>query len=181
MRKPSTVLTSLLLVIASLGIFSQPVAAQARWQTDPVGYVRSLPYAWGVAEPALEAFRVVATERGWSQERIDAWLPFAEAVMRRESGLCPNVRRGARVRGAGSCELTRQGRGSDSGFFQVISIHYGPGKWLCTQEGICSATAIVSDPWASMVAGVALIERAGKQPWCYTRRLQRSAVCRLAP
>jgi len=174
-----------LLIATCIGVGSFPPAGAmepAKQKDDPQEYVRSLPYAWGVAEPALEAFRTVARERGWTQQSIDAWLPFVEAVMKRESGWCPNLRRGARIREAGvSCEVTRQGRGSDSGFFQVISIHYKPGKWLCNQEGICSANAIVTDPWASMVAGVALIERAGKQPWCYTKKLQRSKVCRLAP
>jgi hypothetical protein len=180
-------ITSALLSVGLLvGVLAAPAGAEAplKKHSDPVTYVRSLPYAWGVAEPAMEAFRVVATERGWAEDDIQAWVPFVEAVMRRESGHCPNVRRGANVAtGAAynSCKLSRQGRGSDSGFFQVISIHYTPGKWLCSQEGICSADAITSDPWASMVAGVALLERSGSQPWCFTKKLKRGHVCRLAP
>lgn len=147
---------------------------------ESIEVVNNLPYAIYVAEPAEEAFRIVTQERGWVQEDIDKWVPFASAVMKRESGYCYNVRRGARMTGDG-CELARQGSGSDSGFGQLISIHYKPGRWLCEQEGLCSADDIVSTPYASMTAFVALIERGGAQPWCYTAKLRRSSVCNLAP
>lgn len=175
----------LLVAIAiSIGSFlpfgCSPDPVQKAQNVESIEVVNSLPYAIFEAAPAEEAFRIVTQERGWAPEDTEKWAPFASAVMKRESGYCYNVRRGARMTGNG-CEMSRQGRGSDSGFGQLISIHYKPGRWLCEQEGLCSADDIIATPWASMTAFVALIERNGAQPWCYTAKLRRSSVCRLAP
>ncbi len=131
--------------------------------------------------PAMTAFRIVAETRGWTSANIQAWSPFASAVMYRESRYCPNVRRGAVIRQAYGCVLAKQGPHSDSGFAQLISIHHGPGQWLCVQEGICGAEGVVATPWNSMTAFVALLERSGSQPWCYTASLRAGSTCRLAP
>jgi hypothetical protein len=138
-------------------------------------------FGYGNSEPAMALYRETAAGVGWDTARVAAWAPFVEAVVERESGFCPNLRRGARVQGEGTCELRRQGRGSDSGFFQLISIHYRPGAWLCEDHGICSSEQITSDPVVSMRVGLLLIDRAGRQPWCYTRSLRNGRVCRLAP
>lgn len=143
--------------------------------------VEGLTYRLDDPTPATSAYRAVAEARGWSQTTIDRWQPFLIAVMRRESHFCPNVRRGARIARVEGCVLARQGRGTDSGFGQVISLHYRQGAWLCNQEGLCSAEAIVGSPWNSMTAFLALVERAGRQGWCYTPRLKRGEVCQLAP
>lgn len=145
-------------------------------------FVNSRPYSLGVAEPALQAFAEVARCRGWSQADIVAWTPFVTDVMAGESGFCPNPRRGARwANGGKNCAISRQGTYSDSGFGQLISIHHGPGRWLCVQEGICGANSVISTPWNSMVALVALVERSGSQPWCYNASARRYHKCHLAP
>ena len=149
-------------------------------------YVDSLPYAFTVAAPALEAFRAVTKDRGWSEADTERWVPFITDVMAGESGFCPNVRRGARMSGVG-CELAvkrgkvQQGKGSDSGFGQLIRLHYKPGAWLCVQEGLCSAEAIIATPYDSMTALVALVERSGGQPWCYNAWARRYHKCSLVP
>lgn len=151
---------------------------------DAVATVNSLPYSWGNADPALQAYRIVAKERGWTDAAIAAWEPMISDIMRGETGYCWNVRRGARLGNQGKdCLIVRQGRGSDSGFGQVIKkYHYGPGKYLCVEEGLCSADDIVASPWNSMTSLLAAVERNGKQPWCYSasaRRLHKT--CKFAP
>jgi len=156
--------------------------------TDPLAALRAeqarinnLTYTYGEATPAMEAFASVARARGWSDQSIAEWSPFLKNVMMRESGYCYNVRRGATFSKSVGCVLAQQGPHSDSGFGQVISIHYKPGAWLCEQESLCSADDIVATPWASMTALVALLERNGRQPWCFTNSLRATAVCRNAP
>lgn len=151
--------------------------------TSPVDvreYVNGLPYAFTVAEPALEAFRAVAADRGWASEDIESWVPFITDVMANESGFCWNVKGGAKMANVG-CEIRKQGRGSDSGFGQLISLHYKPGRWLCEQEGLCSSAAIIDNPYDSMTALVALVERSGGQPWCYNAKARRYHKCSLVP
>jgi hypothetical protein len=91
------------------------------------------------------------------------------------------VKRGAVLAQAHGCVLARQGWGSDSGFGQVIYVNYSPSAPLCTIDHLCSSQAIVGTPWNSMVALVALVERNGAHPWCYTWSLQHGGVCLLAP
>lgn len=143
--------------------------------------INGLVYSYGDPAPALAAFVAVTTWRGWSAESIEAWTPFVTDVMRRESGYCYNLRRGASIASSEGCVMKRQGPHSDSGFGQVISIHYKPGAWLCEQESLCSADDIIADAWSSMTALVALMERNGRQPWCFTDSLRATAVCRNAP
>ena len=134
--------------------------------------VDALQFSYGVLEPVDAAFRMVAADCGWTQQSIDEWAPFlVYDVIAKESGGCWNVRRGVKLANGGlNCEIARQGKGSDSGFFQLISIHYKPGKgWLCLEDGLCSSEAIISSPYTSMQAGVRLVQRSGKQGWCYSR------------
>lgn len=143
-------------------------------------YVNGLTYTYGVSAPALEAFRAVTADRGWAVSETEKWVPFVENVILGESGGCPNVRRGARV--SGDCVVTRQGTGSDSGFGQVISLHYRyPKGWLCKQEGLCSSAQIIGTPYDSMTALVALVERSGGQPWCFSSWARRYHKCSLVP
>lgn len=145
--------------------------------------VNSMSYSYGVAAPALEAYRLVAEDRGWSANAIAAWEPFVNDIIVKESGYCPNLRRGARLANGGvGCAISRQGTGSDSGFGQVIGMHYRPPKgWLCAQEGLCSSDQIIGTPWASMTALVAMVERNGRQPWCYNAHARRYHRCGIAP
>lgn len=128
-------------------------------------------YSWGVAEPAMATFRTVAAYRGWTPQEIRSWEIAIYDIMEGESGFCPNILGGARLASTQGCVIARQGRRSDAGFGQVISIHYRytrPGTgWLCKQEGLCSKWQIVGSPWNSMTALLALIERSGTQGWCY--------------
>lgn len=151
--------------------------------TSPVDvreHVNGLPYAFGVAEPALEAFRAVTADRNWPAGDAERWVPFITDVMAKESGFCWNVKGGARMNNVG-CGIQRQGRRSDSGFGQLISLHYKPGRWLCTQEGLCSSAAIIATPYDSMTALVALVERSGGHPWCFNSWARRYHKCSLVP
>ena len=143
---------------------------------DAVTLCNSLTYGVGLAEPALQCFRAVAGYRGWTERQIDSWMIAAKDIMKGESGFCPNVLGGARW--TGYCEIIRQGRKSDAGFGQLISIHYRPGRWLCKEEGLCSKWDIIASPFNSMTAMVAMIEKSGVQPWCFAnwaRRYHRAA------
>jgi multisubunit Na+/H+ antiporter MnhC subunit len=148
---------------------------------NPVNVVNSLTYTYNDPVPAMMAFREVAKQRGWSPDQIETWAPFAEKVMKRESGYCYNLRRGGIVSTKPGCEMIKVGPYQDSGFGQLIRIHYNPGKWLCEQENLCSPEDITSTPWNSMTAFVALIERNGRQPWCYTASLRSQSSCKNAP
>ncbi len=153
---------------------------------SPQDIVNNLPYGYGKAEPAQEAFRIVAVTRGWDPVWAEAWVPFVTKVMSGESAFCWNLRRGATLADPSNCTIGVQGRYSDAGFGQLISIHHGPGRWLCVEEGICGADGVVSSPWNSMTALVALVERSGNGAWCYVHNGQRSThlrsgTCNLAP
>jgi hypothetical protein len=180
-------LTRISLLLTLMASACQPIDTLMVLSEAPVARpeVRSLvnnaTYSVGDAAPATAAYRAVAEARGWSQTTIDRWQPFIVAVMRRESGFCPNVRGGAKIGNPTGCVIARQGRRSDSGFGQVISIHYRQGAWLCKQEALCSSADITGSAWNSMTAFLALVERVGQQGWCYTSRLRRGAVCRIAP
>jgi hypothetical protein len=144
--------------------------------------VNAIPYAWGLSDPAMQAFELVARQRGWADTAIEQWKPFVNGVMQRESAWCYNVRRGALSAAPGiDCSLAVQGPHTDSGFGQVTPVHYAPGHWMCAQEGLCSANQIVESPWNSMIAFVSLVEHSGRQPWCYTARLRAGPACRVAP
>ena len=174
------------------------IPAQEDSGLDPVTYVNTLTYTWQDPVPAMIAWRTVTATRGWDPATIEAWAPFVQAVMGRESGYCWNTRRGARIDVWEGCHVARQGGHSDSGFGQVLMGYpnkrgwYLPvngGVWglhenasyLCPQEGLCQPNDVIASPWASMTALVALVERAGRQPWCWTAKLRKGAVCRLAP
>lgn len=115
--------------------------------------------------------------RRWSDADIANWAPGVRAVMNRESAGCYNLRRGATFAdhtGAG-CAIGRQGPYTDSGYGQVLmSVHR---KWLCAQEGLCTPEDVIATPSSSMTAFLALIERAGRQGWCYSAKLRRGAIC----
>jgi hypothetical protein len=115
--------------------------------------------------------------RRWTEQDIANWAPGVRAVMNRESAGCYNLRRGASFAdhtGAG-CAIGRQGPYTDSGYGQVLmSVHR---KWLCAQEGLCTPEDVIATPSSSMTAFLALIERAGRQGWCYSAKLRRGAIC----
>lgn len=115
--------------------------------------------------------------RRWTEQDIANWAPGVRAVMNRESAGCYNLRRGASFAdhtGAG-CAIGRQGPYTDSGYGQVLmSVHR---KWLCPQEGLCTPEDVIATPSSSMTAFLALIERAGRQGWCWTAKLRRGAIC----
>lgn len=145
-------------------------------------HVNNLVYSYGDPKPAMEAFRIVARERGWTPKEIKSWEIAIANIMMGESGFCPNVIRGAKIDGLNpGCKILRDKRGrllqgthSDAGFGQLIGIHYRhttPGTgWLCDQEKLCSKWQIIASPWNSMTSLVALIERSGVKGWCYNSR-----------
>lgn len=149
--------------------------AQVRWMRAM--YVNSIQYEWLNPWPALKAYRIVATDRGWTPAQIKSWETAIINIMMGESGFCPNTLRGAIIKTNKGCVLKRQGRYEDAGFGQMIGIHYRitrPGTgWLCKEEGLCSKWAIISSPWASMTSLVALIERSGTAGWCYNAAARR--------
>ena len=141
--------------------------------------------AYGNTFAAHAVYVDVATTRGWAPEVIEANWPLVEAILARETGgsFCPNLRGGDQV--DSQCRVTRSGSASghysDSGWFQVNGVHWDVrrGGWLCRQEGYCSADDIIATPQTSMDAGLALLERGGKGPWCFSTRSRRSALCRM--
>lgn len=170
--------------------------------------VNALQYSYGILEPVDAAFRMVADDCGWTQDSIDKWTPFlVYDVIARESGGCWNLRRGAKLANGGlNCEIAMkqkkdgtwvllQGPYSDSGFGQLISIHYktnpkNPASgWLCLEDGLCSADDIIASPYTSMQALVRLVggsvsgkPGSGKQGWCYNATAIRwHPGCKTAP
>lgn len=155
--------------------------ARATRCANATTYVNSLAgeHDYQDIDTAWTVVSTVALEcRGWSQEMVNAWAPGLRAVMLRESAGCYNLRRGASFAnhdGAG-CAIGRQGHGSDSGYGQVLmSVHK---SWLCPQEGLCRPDDVIASPASSATAFLALVERSGRQGWCWTAKLQRGAVCR---
>lgn len=136
-------------------------------------------HAYGDFTAPAQEFRAVTCERGWDPGTTEAWIPFIEDVIMKESGGCWNIRRGGRVGEPQGCVLSRQGRHSDSGYGQVIGIHWR--GWLCAQEGLCSADDVVATPHSSMTALVALVERSGSHGWCWNAWARRFHRCGLAP
>jgi hypothetical protein len=141
--------------------------------------VNTKQYNYGDPVPALEAFRIVTAQRGWTPEQIASWERAITNIMMGESGFCPNVLRGVRIGNPQGCVISRQGRYGDAGFGQLIGLHYRyPNGWLCKQEKLCSKWDIIATPYNSMTALVALIERSGTQGWCFNawaRRYHREA------
>lgn len=140
--------------------------------------VNGLKYSHGDLRPAWTAFTAVALHRGWTQQQVDSWQRAFNDIVFGESGGCPNVRNGARLASADGCVISRQGKGSDSGFAQLTSVHHGGDKWACVDLGICGANSVIASPWNSMTVFVALLERSGNGPWCYNnwaRRYHRGA------
>lgn len=153
----------------------QLTPAQARYLN--ILHVNGLKYSEGYSKPAMEAFRLVAAQRGWTPQEIKSWEIAIADIMGKESGFCPNKLGGAIIKNPNGCILAKQGKRSDSGFGQLISIHYRhttPGTgWLCAQEKLCSKWEIIASPWNSMTSLVALIERSGVSGWCYNSRARR--------
>jgi hypothetical protein len=145
---------------------------QVRYLT--VLHVNKLTYSYGNPKPAMQAFKLVAAQRGWTPKEIKSWEIAIANIMMGESGFCPNLLRGAIIKNPTGCVLAKQGKHSDSGFGQLISIHYRhttPGTgWLCAQEKLCSKWEIIASPWNSMTSLLALIERSGVSGWCYNAR-----------
>jgi len=130
-------------------------------------------------DTAMRVYELIARGcRRWSDDAIAGWAPGVRGVMFRESAGCFNLRRGAAFAdhtGAG-CALRTPGHGTDSGYGQVLmSLH---ASWLCPQEGLCTPADVTSSPSKSMTAFLALIERSGRQGWCYSAKLRAGHVCR---
>ncbi len=130
-------------------------------------------------DTAMRVYELIARGcRRWSDSAIAGWANPVRGIMFRESAGCYNLQRGAAFAdhtGAG-CALKTPGHGTDSGYGQVLmSVH---ASWLCPQEGLCTPADVTSSPTKSMTAFLALIERAGRQGWCWTQKLQRGALCR---
>jgi hypothetical protein len=147
---------------------------------DPVTYVNSLDYRWLVLEPAMEAYRVVATYYGWSADVIEARSTFVFRIMARESAGCWNARRWTTGTAAGMpCLETNPGVHDDVGFGQITNVLR---PLTCEKAGICSIADTVASPWNSMLAFVVVLDELGKRPWCYGRNLHvRTGDCGMWP
>jgi hypothetical protein len=161
-------------VVAILGLSACESAREEISEPDPTVFfaVNTLPYSYGDLAPVDQAYDLMTQERGWSPESAAAYKNFiVYDVIAKESGGCYNVRGGVKFANGGvGCQIARQGRGSDSGFGQLVSVHYRyPNGWLCQQEGMCSSEAITSTAYNSMTALLALVERSGKAGWCYSK------------
>jgi hypothetical protein len=151
-----------------------------------VSYVNSLPYSYRDMDPVREAYRIVASYKGWTPDQISRWEAFiVDDVIRKESGGCWNVMGNAKYLhhdGAG-CILKKQGNRSDAGFFQLIRPYwYGPNGYLCKEFGACGREAIIGSPWTSMWWGLEAIEFDGSRPWCYNAKARRAHhLCSTVP
>lgn len=157
----------------------QPRRKVSKPVPTPQEIVNSLTYIAHDPKPAMKAFEINATYRGWTSKEITLWKIAIQDIMKGESSFCPNVLGGAVLAQKVNCVIKKQGTHSDSGFGQLIYIHYkvsskNPARgWLCKQEKLCSKEQIIATPWTSMTALVALIERSGISPWCYDARARR--------
>lgn len=144
--------------------------------------VNAIHYQFMNPDPAKEAWYLITAENGWSADKQNAWWPFSRDVLLGESGFCPNRLRGDIMPFPNSgCIQTKQGQYEDAGFAQLISVHYGPGMWLCEEYSICSKWTIISEPWISMSVFIWLLDREGSQPWCFADWARAYHRCDLAP
>lgn len=182
------------LVIAGLTL-AFPTAAAARGDVAEIGQyperelalelARIYTPARGNGAAAHAIYVDTARARGWTDEEIERRWPFIDAIIARESDYCPNVRGGDQY--GDDCVVTkagtRSGHYNDAGFGQVNHVHHGRGRnpraWLCVQEGLCSAEDIIATPQASMTALLAVFERGGKGPWCFSSKLRRTGTCQI--
>lgn len=149
---------------------------------DPATLVRAITYRFGDPGPAWEAFKITAGSYGWSQAKLALWKPFVIDVMLGESHFCPNVARWAIIAPDSNCVVERQGVHDDAGIAQITAVWYGQGKWLCVNHGICSRSAILSDPWISFRSFFHVIDEFGSDPWCFSEWARGYHHCdRLAP
>lgn len=150
---------------------------------DPVAYVNALLYQWNHLEPAREAYRIVALTLGWTDAEIKRWERFiVDDVIDKESGGCWRTMGGGVVSMEPGCVVTRQGRGSDAGFFQLTRRYwYEPTGHLCRGWGICSASAIIGSPFQSMRAGLLAVMVDGRGPWCYPDANGFHTLCNTVP
>lgn len=130
-------------------------------------------------DTSMRVYELIARGcRRWSDDAIADWANPARGIMFRESAGCFNLRRGAAfaTHDGDGCALRSPGHGTDSGYGQVLmSVH---ASWLCPQEGLCTPEDVTSSPSKSMTAFLALIERAGRQGWCYTAKLRAGWLCK---
>lgn len=130
--------------------------------------VNGLAYQHYNDKPAMQAYRLVAAERGWSSAKIESWAPFVRDVMLGESAFCWNRRRGDVVLSYSMCVITHRGTHEDVGFGQATTSLYGDGGVLCAKYGVCSSRQILASPYASMLYSIVIpIEEQGSHPWCY--------------
>lgn len=144
--------------------------------------VNGLHYQHYLPGPALTAFRLVASERGWSSAKTLAWEPFVNDVLFGESAYCWNRRNGDTIEAYSACHILHTTTREDVGFGQVTRSYYGQGAQLCELFGICSAGQILASPYDSMKWSIVVpIELDGSQPWCYNDYARRYHKCGLAP
>lgn len=147
----------------------------------PEAMVNWLPYDYVEGkETALQAFRITAKALGWDSARIEAWIPFADDVMAKESGYCWNLLRGATVSSVG-CVLKQQGTNDDAGIAQLTSVWHGRSGPICVQFGFCGRHGIIASPWTSFQSFVRLLEIEGSGPWCWSTWARSFHKCGLAP
>lgn len=135
--------------------------------------VDAIEYRFTDTGPAIQAFRLVAADRGWTQYEIDSWVVAVRDIVGLESGGCWNLRRGAKLPRAGANCATVSGvsRHQDAGFGQVTKVWWGRRGPVCRQAGLCSAQAVTSSPYNSMLSLVVALEHDPSLRWsyCYNR------------
>lgn len=192
MRKIKSMFVSAIAVLTLSACVPVPVQFWPSDGSDPV----TLTY--GDPEPALVVYRDRAAIMGWDPGKIAAWEPFVIDIMAKESGFCPNLRGGGTILVEEGCIIKKQGGRSDSGFGQVLMGYPGKRNWyrpegggtwslhenaasLCPVTGVCTPDETIATPEASMDILLAMIDRAGSGPWCYSNFARRVHRCGIAP
>lgn len=131
---------------------------------------------WKHMDPSASdtCFRAVTAERGWTTRETERWLPWVVYLpgnlIGGESAYCWNLRNGGQIRPYSNCEITRQGRGSDTGLGQATPVWYNDAGYLCVEHNYCGSNSILRSPYDSMLASVVLlIEIDGSSPWCFPK------------
>lgn len=107
----------------------------------------------------------LAQEAGWPQK---TWKRLGNIILR-ESGGCPN-RRGGDIVDKNCNIIGHDGSNhrSDSGLLQINGVNYDTSrnKWalLCRELNICEQAPLL-DAYTNLVAGKALWDAAGWDPW----------------
>lgn len=135
---------------------------------DPMQYVNSLEYRALVMDQPMEAYRLVASWYGWSDDVIETRSTFVFRIIANESAGCWNAVRWTYFTAGKLCTAHDTGNHDDAGFFQITSVLR---PLTCEKANICSRDATVASPWNSMLAGIVVLDELGKRPWCYNRNM----------